>query len=140
MVHFLTLREIDPVERRFVRRHAAADPKLETACAHLIEHADFLDQSDGMIERQEIYQRAKAQALRPLGDGRKKNARGSCDAEGRRMTFGQMIGVDAGPVIGLDQPQPIFVMLAEWQPGMIEVIKYSEFHQLPPSQPSWRRR
>ena len=71
MIHRAALREIERVVRGLERRHAAADAELEAPAAHLVEHADFLDQAQRMIERQQINQRAEAQsfgALRQCGE------------------------------------------------------------------------
>src|SRR5271165_3871904 len=46
--------------------------------------------------------------------------------------FGEVVGVDAGAIIGLDQAQPILVVLAERQARMVQVIEYAEFHWFPP--------
>jgi len=66
VIHRPGLRKIERVVRRLERRHAAADAKLEAPAAHLIEHADFLDQAQWMIEGEEINQRPEAELLRSL--------------------------------------------------------------------------
>src|SRR5215475_1452390 len=53
--------KIEAVSPGLERRHAAPDPELEAPTAHLIEHADFLDQAQRMVERQQIDQRSETQ-------------------------------------------------------------------------------
>src|SRR6201981_633674 len=68
VIDFAGLREIEAVSASLERRHAASDPELEPSAAHLIEHADFLDQAQRMIERQEIDEevlRHPSRGLRP---------------------------------------------------------------------------
>jgi hypothetical protein len=52
VVHRSGLRKVERVVGGLERRHAAADAELEPSAAHLVEHADFLDQAQRMIERQ----------------------------------------------------------------------------------------
>ena len=66
VIDALRLAEVETVEFGLERRHAAADAEFEPAVAHLIEHADFFDQPDRMIERQQIDQRPEPQRLRAL--------------------------------------------------------------------------
>src|SRR5215510_4690047 len=70
VINLSGLREVEAVSACLERRHAAPDPELEPPAAHLIEHADFLDQAQRMIERQEIDERAEAQRLGALRYGR----------------------------------------------------------------------
>src|SRR5262252_4617853 len=76
VIDFAGLREIEAVSASLKRRHAASDPELEPPAAHLIEHADFLDQAQRMIERQEIDERAEAQRLRGSRPRETARARG----------------------------------------------------------------
>ena len=75
VVHRAGLREIERVVRGLERRHAAADAELETPAAHLVEHADFLDQAQRMIERQQIDHRAEAQLVRCAAPARRETGR-----------------------------------------------------------------
>ena len=97
------LGEVEAVGLGLERRHAAADAELEAPAAHLIEHADFLDQAQRMIERQQIDQRAEAQRLGALRHRREEQPGRGGAAERRRMVLGEMIAVEAGAVIGFDQ-------------------------------------
>ena len=53
--------EIDAVKPDLDRRDAAPDAVHKAPAAHLVEHADFVDQPQRMVERQQIHHRAKAQ-------------------------------------------------------------------------------
>src|SRR5205085_9458611 len=59
--HSWRLIRIDAVVARLDRRDAAADAELEAPAAHLVEHADFLDQAERMIERQRVDYRPEAE-------------------------------------------------------------------------------
>ena len=78
-------------------------PSIEAAAAHLIEHAHFLDQPQRMIERQKINQRAEAQAAGALRGGGEEQAGRCRGTERRRMMLGEVIAVEPGAVVGLDQ-------------------------------------
>src|SRR5207237_5136985 len=78
------LREVEPICAGLERRHAPPDSELEAPAAHLIEHADFLDQAQRMIERQEIDEWAETQALGALSQrGEEQYRRGSAAARRR---------------------------------------------------------
>src|SRR6516164_3058891 len=117
VVNLPGLREVEAVSARLERRHAAPDPELEAPAAHLVEHADFLDQPQRMIERQEIDEGAEAQRLGALCHGREEQPGRGGAAERRRMMLGEVIAVDAAHVIGFDQREPIGVKLSERPPA-----------------------
>jgi len=66
--------EIDIVEADFDRRDAATHSVEKPPAAHLVEHADLINQPKRMIERQEVDHRPEAQLPGPLRDGRQENA------------------------------------------------------------------
>src|SRR5262249_24490139 len=122
------LREVEAVSARLERRHAAPDAELEAPAAHLIEHADFLDQAQRMIERQEVDEGAEAQRLGALRHGREEQPGRGGEAERRRMMLGEVIAVDAAAVIGFDQLEPIGIELPEWPARIVHVVEHTEFH------------
>src|SRR5215813_12114653 len=63
VINLSGLREVEPIGAGLERRHAPPDSEFEAPAAHLIEHANFLDQAQRMVERQEIDERTEAQAL-----------------------------------------------------------------------------
>jgi hypothetical protein len=85
-----------------------------------------------MIKRQRIDQRPKAQPFGALRDGGEKDARRRRHAERRRVMLGEMIGVETGAVVKLDQLQPGLVIIPQRQVITIEVIENSKFHILFP--------
>ena len=99
-----------------MRRDALADAELEPPAAHLVEHADFFGEPQRMIERERVDERPEAEPLRPLRDGGEEDARRGRHAERRRVMLGEVIGVEAARVIGLDQLQPLLVLTAERLP------------------------
>ena len=61
--------------RRFHHGHdTASDADIKASIAHLIQHADFFDQSQRLIERQCVDKRAEPQALGAGGDGGEEDA------------------------------------------------------------------
>ena len=128
VVHRLRLREIERVIRGLERRHAAADPELESSAAHLIEHADFLDQPQRMIERQQIDHRAEAEPGGALRQCRKENAGRRRAAERRAMMFGEVIGVKARAIISLGELEPPGEQLTVRHACIVQVIEHAEFH------------
>src|SRR5262249_39841419 len=134
----------EAVSARLERRHAAPDAELEAPAAHLIEHADFLDQAQRMIERQEVDEGAEAQRLGALRHGREEQPGRGGAAERRRMMLGEVRAVDAAVVIGFDQLEPIGIELPEWPARIVHVVEHAEFHEsiprkpLPPPSPALR--
>src|SRR5215470_14024078 len=133
VIDFAGLREIEAVSASLERRHAASDPELEPPATHLIEHADFLDQAQRMIERQEIDEGAEAQRLGALRYGREKQPGRGGAAERRRVVLGDVVAIDAAAVIGFDQLEPIGVERAKRRARVVHVIEHAEFHaSIPP--------
>src|SRR5262249_13939075 len=69
------LLEIDAVGIELHRRDAAPHADVEASAAEMIEHAQLFQQPQRMVERQEIEQRAEADAPRFARGGGKKHAR-----------------------------------------------------------------
>ena len=110
------------------RRSAAAETELQPAAAHLIEHADFLNQPQRMIERHREHHRAEAQPPGALRQRGKKHVRRWRHAERRRMVLGEVIGVEAGSIVGLGDLQAVFIKIRQRWAGAVEVIENSKFH------------
>src|SRR6516225_2099582 len=135
VINLAGLREVEAVSARLERRDAAPDAELEAPAADLIEHADFLDQAQRMIERQEVDEGAEAQRLGALRHGREEQPGRGGAAERRRMMLGEVIAVDAAAVIGFDQLEPIGVELPKWPARIVHVVEYTEFHASVPRKP-----
>jgi hypothetical protein len=110
------------------RRDAAPDAQQQASTAHLVQHADLIDQPQRMIQRQRVDQRAEAQALRALRDGGQIHAGRGCQAQRRRVMLGHVIAVEAGLVVGLDQRQAIGIETIERAGAAIHVVKHAELH------------
>src|SRR5262249_34112844 len=111
-------------------RGAAPDPKLQPPAAEVIEHADFLGKPQRVIEWKLVHQRAKTQSLCALRDSRQEQVRRRHHTERGRMMLGDVIGIKLCPVIGLDQLEPIFVVLVERHSAAVEMIEDAYFHGL----------
>src|SRR5579883_56777 len=121
-------RRIDAKIADLVWRDAAADSELQSTAAHLVEHANLVDQPQRMIEVERVDQRAEAQCLRALGDGGEEHAGRGGHAERRRMVFGDVIGVETALLVELDQLQPLLELPAEIAAGAVHVVEDAEFH------------
>jgi hypothetical protein len=100
-------RRIDAVVADLVGRDAAADAELQPAAAHLIEHADLVDQPQRVVKVDRVDQRPEAQRLGALSHGGEEYAGRRRHAERRRMVLGDVIGVEACALVELDQPQAV---------------------------------
>jgi hypothetical protein len=127
------VREVDAEEPDLDRRDATADPEQKAASAHLVEHADLLDQPQRVIERQQIHHRPEAQALRPLRDGGQKHARRRGVAEWGRVVLGEMVAVKTRAIVGFGQLQALLEQLAERDPAVVQMIEDPKAHQCLPS-------
>jgi hypothetical protein len=128
--------KIEAVGAGLERRHAAPDPELEAPAAHLIEHADFLDQAQRMVERQQIDQGPETQRACALRHRREEQAGRGGTAERRRMVLGYVIAVDTAAIIGFDELKPIGIKLPERHAGVVHMVEHTEFHRDPRAEPA----
>jgi hypothetical protein len=82
-----------------------------------------------MVQRQRVDQRPEAKVSRALRHRGEEHARRRRHAERRGVMLGQVIGMEAGPVIGLDDLQPLLVVLCQRHVVAVEVIENAEFHR-----------
>src|SRR5882672_1750875 len=85
-----------------------------------------------MIERQRVDQRPETQPARALRDRGEKDARRRGEAERRRMMLGDVIGVEAEPVVGFDDLQPGLVVVTKREIVAVEMIEDAELHSTKP--------
>src|SRR5262245_6039972 len=85
-----------------------------------------------MIERQQIDHRPKTQLLGPLRDGRQKDSRRWRIAEGRVVVLGQVIAVEPGAIVGLDELQPLLKMPGQRFPAVVQMVEDPKTHLPPP--------
>jgi hypothetical protein len=121
--------EVDAVEPDLDRRDAAADAIEKSAAAHLVEHADLVDQPQRVVERQQIDHRSEFEPLRALRDRRQEDAGRRRIAERGVVVLGQVVAVKTGPVIGLNELQPFLEMPAERHPAVIQMVKNPKLHR-----------
>src|SRR5207237_312228 len=53
-------------------------------------------------------------------------------AERGRVVLGEMVAIEPGPVVGLDQLQPLLEELADGHIAVVQMVKDPEAHFLPP--------
>ncbi len=114
------------------RRHAAPDADVEPAVAEVIEHRDLLDQAQRRIERQQIDERAEADAPGRLRDRAEPDARHRHHVERRRVVLGDVIGVEAGVVGGRHVGEAFGQLRVERPVGAVDVVEDAEFHRRGP--------
>ncbi len=113
------------------RDRAATEADLQPAAAELVDHADFLDQPQRMMQRHRPYQRTETQPLGALRDRRQEDARRGREAQRRRMMLGEMIGVESGAVVSLHHLEAVFVIIREGAAVAVEMVEDAEFHVSP---------
>jgi hypothetical protein len=74
-VDLLRVPRIDAVVFELDRRGAAPEADFEAPTAQLVEHADFLDQPQRVVERHRPHQRTEPKPCRTLRHGGEENAR-----------------------------------------------------------------
>ncbi len=131
-VHRLRFRRIDAEMLDLDRRNAAPDAQLEAPAAQLVEHADFLRQAQRVIQGERVDQRAEAQPFGALRDRRQEHAGRGRHAERRSVMLGQVIGVEAGRIVELDQLEPRLVIRVERDVVAVEMVENAEFHACSP--------
>ena len=120
--------EIDAVGVELHGRDAAPHADVEAAAAEVIEHAQLLQQPQRMVERQQIEQRAEADAPRFARGGGQKHARRRRHRQRRRVMLGEVIAVKAGGLGRLQQGEPILVGLLQRLAARVDVIEDAELH------------
>src|SRR5215471_9962643 len=129
-VDLLRVLRIDAVIFELDGRGTAAEAEFEASAAQLVEHADFLDQPQRVVERHRPDQRTEPKLCRALRHGGKEHARRGRHAERRRVVLGEMVRVEPRAIIGLCDFQAILVIVRERAAMTIEVIEDTEFHFL----------
>ena len=127
-VHRLRFRGIDAERGDLERGHAAAHPELEPSAAQAVEGADLLGEAQGMVERQRIHQGPEAKAFGALRREREEDRRRGRHPERRRVVLGDVQSVQADPVVGLGELEPVLEELGERLAARIHVIEDAELH------------
>src|SRR5262249_9908937 len=137
-VDLLRVLRIDAVVFELDRCRAASEADVETPAAQLVEHADFFDQPQWVVERHRPHQRPEPKTRGALRHGGKKHARRGRHAERRRAVLGEVGGIETGPIGGLGDFEAILVAVREGTAVAVEVIEDTEFHLLSAFR-CWRR-
>ena len=98
---------VDSEPRHLVGDDAPANPQLQAAVAQVVQHADLLNQAQGIIEGQQIDQGTKADPGGALGGGGKKDTGGGSDTQGRGVVLRDVIAEKILLVGVLQQFQPV---------------------------------
>ena len=114
-------------------RDTAAHAKLEPTRAHVIKHADLLDETQRIVERQDIDQWAKPDVARPLGDSSEENTRRRRHPERGRVVLGDVIAEEAGAIVSFDQLQPVLVELPQGGVAEVHMVEYADVHVVSPT-------
>jgi len=117
---------LQPEDLRFDRRDAAADAELEAAAGHLVEHADLVVETVGVVPRQAEGEAARAQLPRALEHRRQHDARRAVDREGRALVLGDQIGVEARVVGRRRELELVPIDLARAAPRSLDPVEQAE--------------
>jgi hypothetical protein len=80
--------------------------------------------------RQQVNHRAEAQAVGALRHrGEEQAGRGGA-AERRRMVLGQMIAVEPGAIVGLDEAEPVGIETVRVVRRIVHVVEHAELHRV----------
>ena len=107
-----------------------AHAELQAAVAEVVEHADLLDEPQRVIQRQAVDERAEAQRRRALGRGGEEDARRRPVPERRAVVLGQVVGVEAGLLVALDEREALLELPADREAALVDVIEDPELHVL----------
>ena len=131
------LGHVEPVEAELDRRHAAPDAKLEAAVRQRIEHRHFLDQPQRVVDRQQVDQRAEAQAFGALAQRGEQDPGRRREDQRRAVVLGDVVTMKAMRIVSLGHPEPRLEVLGERQAAVVDVVEHPEFHE--PDLPEQRR-
>ena len=127
-VHARGLVGIDAEHPQLDRRDPAPDAQLEAAAAERVQHADLLGEPHRVVQRERVDERAEAQPRRALRDGRQEHARRRRQAERRPVVLGEVVRMEARPVVGLGQHETVLVLAPEVGDRAVHVVEDAEAH------------
>ncbi len=122
----LGLGGVDAEELHLDRRGTAADAKIEPPVAQLVEHADFLERPQRVVEVQEHDQGPQSQSPGALGHCRQEHVRRGSKPVRRAVMLGHVIRPETGPVTGLGEIEAMPVLLANIVARVIEMIEHTK--------------
>src|SRR5215471_2408195 len=95
LIHRRCLSGIDSKSLMLDERTAAAHAHSQASAAQMVEHADFLVEPQGVIERQHVHKRTQPDGACPLYRACQKYAWARRHSERGRVMLGKMIAVEA---------------------------------------------
>ena len=119
---------VDVEEADLDRRDAGAHTELQAAAAEVIEHADLVDEPQWVIERQAVDERPQTQRRGALRRGGEEDARRGGVAERRAVVLGEVVGVEPGVLVALDEREALLELLADRQPALVDLVEDPELH------------
>ena len=128
LVDLLRLEVVEVEVRHLVGDDAAPHPEIEAAARELIEHAHFLDEPERVVEGQAVDAGAEADVPRALGRRRDEDAGRGREPQRGRVVLGQVIGVEAGRVVSLEEAQAALVELVERHVPPVEMVEDPDVH------------
>ena len=114
----------------FDGRDALADADVQASAAHLVEHTQLFEEPERVVERQQIHERADAQALRSAGNHREVDVGRGREAERGRVMLGHVIAVEAQPVVEFGQRQALCEKRSGIARAAVDVIENADFKRL----------
>jgi hypothetical protein len=112
---------------------------LDAPVAQVVEHAQLLDHPEGVVERQDLHERAETDRARDLCGGRQEHLLVRRHAQVGAVVFGEVVGVEAGLVGDLDEVEPVSEQLAGVGPrNALDVVEDAELHHVASPCTWWR--
>ncbi len=127
-VDLLGLQVVEVEEGHLVGHDPPPHPEVEPAPGELIEHAHLLDEPERVVERQAVHARPEPDAPGALGGRGQEDPGHRSQAERRRMVLGQVVGVEAGRVVLLEQPEAVLVEVRHRDVPAVEVVEDAQVH------------
>ena len=120
---------IDTVKIQLEGRHATTDANLKPTLAYMVQHADFLRETEWGVKSQQIDQRAHVDVLCRLGHHAEIDAGCRAHVERGGVMLGNMQTIKPGLVRRFHKFNP-FVELLRKRPvvGAVDMIKQTKFH------------
>ena len=122
------LSSIDPEVAQLIGRDPAPDAEIQASAREVVQHADFLDEPQGVVEGQQVDERPQTDAPGALRRRGEEQRRGWRHAEGRGVVLGEVIAGEAGGIRGLQELQPLLVELMQGRLAAINPIEQAKSH------------
>jgi hypothetical protein len=128
LVDLLGLQVMEIEERHLVRHDPPPHAEVESAAREMVEHAHLLDEPQRVVEGEAVHAGPEADAPRALAGGGEEDAGDGRQTERRRVVLGEVVRVEAGGVVLLEQAQPALVVLVHRHVAPVEMVEDPEVH------------